>query len=163
MQTTTLTSSNTKKPAALSAYNVVWFIAHLFIALFVYTALAKLINPPAFYATINDIPIVKPFASFLTYAVPATELFISLLLVFNTVTIGKRKIQTRKIGLIAGGTLMALFTGYIGLMLSLYDKLPCSCGGFVSELSWTAHIYFNLAFVGLAIWALLLYKRMQVR
>jgi methylamine utilization protein MauE len=153
---TILPTTTNKNSATFSAYNIVWFIAHLFIALFFYTALAKLINPPVFYGTLNDVPMVKPFASFLTYAIPAIELFISLLLLFN---------RTRKIGLIAGGSLMLLFTVYIGLMLFLYgkEKLPCSCGGFVSQLSWTAHIYFNLAFVGLSIWALSLLKRLNKR
>lgn len=163
LQTITPTTTN-KKNATLSANNVVWFIAHLFIALFFYTALAKLINPPKFYGTLNGSQLVKPFASFLTYAVPFTELLICVPLLFNEIRVGTKKIPTRKIGLLAGGGLMLAFTVYIGLMLVMYgNDLPCSCGGFMKELSWQAHIVFNLAFVGLAIWALLLIKRLNKR
>lgn len=162
----TILPTTTKRNSAIfSAYNIVWFIAHLFVALFFYTALVKLINPEVFFGTLSDVPIVKPFASFLTTAVPIVELLICVPLLIHEKRIGTYKIPTRKIGLIAGGSLMLLFTVYIGVILSLYDKakLPCSCGGFVSELSWTAHIFFNLAFVGLAIWALSLIKRLNKR
>lgn len=161
---TTFAHTTQKKSSVLSAYNVVWFIAHLFVALFFYTALAKLINPPKFYGTLHGSQLVSPFASFLTYAVPIVELLLCVPLLIHEIRVGTKKIPTRKIGLIAGGTLMLLFTVYIGLMFLLYgNDLPCSCGGVMKELSWTAHIFFNLAFVGLAIWALLLYKRMQIR
>lgn len=161
---TTLSHSTHKKPTIFSAYNVVWSIAHLFVALFFYTALAKLLTPEKFFVSLHKSQLVKPFALFLTYAVPIVELLICVLLLIHEKRIGAKKIPTRKIGLIAGGTLMLLFTVYIGLMFLLYgNALPCSCGGVMKELSWTAHIYFNLAFVGLAIWALLLYKRINIR
>lgn len=160
----TMLHTSAYKKTVLSAENVVWFIAHLFIALFLYTALAKLINPPVFYGTLHASQLVKPFASFLTYAVPIVELLICIPLLFNEINVGARTIPTRKIGLLAGGVLMLSFTIYITVMLLLFgDKLPCSCGGFVKELTWPAHIVFNLAFVGLAIWALLLIKRMNKR
>lgn len=160
MQTTTY-SHTQKKSSLLSAVNVVWFLSRLFIAMFLYTGIAKLNDPEKFYATLEASQLVSPFASFLTYAVPIFELILCVLLLIPD-NVRVKKTPIRKIGFIAGGGLMLLFTVYIGLMLSLYgkEKLPCSCGGFISELSWTAHIYFNLAFVGLSMWALSLYKRM---
>lgn len=161
---TTVSHSTHKKTTIFSAYHVVWVISVLFILLFVYTAVAKLRNPDKFYGTLHGSQLVKPFASFLTYAVPITELFICVLLLFNSAPLIKRNATICKIGFIAAGTLMLSFTVYIGLMFLLYgNDLPCSCGGVMKELSWTAHIFFNLAFVGLAIWALVLNKRINKR
>lgn len=163
MQTTYIHTTQ-KKTSVISADNVVWFISRLFILLFLYTGLVKLINPDKFYGTLHASQLVKPFAPFLTYAVPIFELILFVLLLVPEKRIGEKKITCRKIGLIAGGILMLSFTVYIALMFLLYgNDLPCSCGGVMKELSWTAHIYFNLAFVGLSMWALLLYKRMQIR
>ncbi|MDB5156121.1 MAG: hypothetical protein JWR50_828, partial [Mucilaginibacter sp.] len=39
------------------------------------------------------------------------------------------------------------------------EKLPCHCSGAIEKLSWTQHIWFNLAFIALAISALRLSKR----
>lgn len=150
---TTLPTANKKTASIFSAENIIWGIAHLFAALFLYTALAKLIRPDKFWGTLNGSQLLKPFANFLTYAVPIVELILFIFLLIKS---------TRKKALIAGGVLMLLFTIYIGLMLSLYgNDMPCSCGGFIKELSWTAHIFFNLAFVGLAWWAMKLYKRIE--
>lgn len=50
--------------------------------------------------------------------------------------------------------LMTLFTGYILSMVLWAEKLPCHCGGAIEKLSWTQHIWFNLAFIALAAFAL---------
>lgn len=150
---TTLTTENKKTASIFSAENIIWGIAHLFVIIFLITAIIKLKNPDKFWGTLNGSQLLKPFADFLTYAVPIVELILCVFLL---------KKSTRKKALVAGGVLLLSFTIYIGLMLSLYgNDMPCSCGGFVEELSWTAHIFFNLAFVGLAWWAMKLYKRIE--
>ncbi len=150
---TTLTTANKKTTAIFSAANIIWGIAHLYVAMFLITAISKLNNPDKFWGTLNGSQLLKPFANFLTYAAPIVELILCVFLLTKS---------TRKKALIAGGVLMLSFTIYIGLMLSLYgNDMPCSCGGFVQELSWTAHIFFNLAFVGLTWWAMKLYKRIE--
>lgn len=157
----TIATAQKNKTAIFSASNIIWAISQLFVALFLYTALNKLTDPGKFWGTLNGSQLLQPYATFFTYAVPLIELVICIPLLFNF-SIGKRNIPARKIGLIAGGVLMLLFTVYIIVMLLLYSNdMPCSCGGFIKELSWTAHIFFNLAFVGLAVWALLLYKRVK--
>lgn len=151
---TTLTTENKKRASIFSAENIIWGIAQLYTWMFVITAVSKLKNPGKFWGTLNGSPLLKPFADFLTYAVPIVELILCVFILIKS---------TRKKGLLAGALLLSSFTVYICLMLLLYDKkdMPCSCGGFVQELSWNAHIVFNLAFVWLSIWAFKLYRRIN--
>lgn len=140
---------------------IITAISFLYAALFIYTGVSKLRDAKSFHASLNASPLLEPFAAVLTYAIPGFEILISLLLLFNTeLKIGERTIPSRKVGLIAGGGLMSLFTLYIATMLTVYDKehLPCTCGGFISQLSWWGHIPFNLIFVVLAFYAIKLYK-----
>lgn len=157
------TAISTKKRSKIfTASNGILLISVLFAAMFLYTAIDKLRDHGNFYGALNRSQLLKPFAFFLSYAVPSVEVFISLLLLFN-IPIGKTK--SRKVALIAGGVLMLLFTVYIIVMLILYKgkALPCTCGGFISKLSWTGHIYFNLGFVLLALLGVLLYRNKPQR
>ncbi len=64
----------------------------------------------------------------------------------------------RLFGLWAALTLMGMFTAYIFIMLNFTSYIPCSCGGILENMGWTEHLFFNIAFVLLAITALLLLK-----
>lgn len=141
-----------------TASNGILFISLLFAGMFGWTAIDKLHDHANFYGALNISLLLKPFALFLSYAVPFVEIFISLLLIFN-IPIGKTR--SRKVALIASGVLMSLFTTYILIMFELYKgrPLPCTCGGFVKDLSWTEHIFFNLGFIMLAILGVLLYRK----
>lgn len=88
-----------------SALNIVWIIAQLFVALFFYTALRKLIELEKIFKTLNGSLLLKPFASFRTYGSTHSIIIYLPLTVFN-IPIGKRKVPTQKIGLIAGGILL---------------------------------------------------------
>ena len=53
---------------------------------------------------------------------------------------------------------MTAFTIYIGSMWLWAEKLPCHCNLIIEKLSWGEHVVFNLAFIGLAAFALWLMK-----
>lgn len=117
-------------------------ICLLFVLLFVYTAVSKFLDFENFRAVIGQSPVVTKFADVLAVGVPIAELVISLLLLLP---------KYRLLGLYASFFIMVLFTAYIVMLVTLSDKIPCSCGGVIQRMSWDQHIYFNLVFVGLAL------------
>jgi len=93
-------------------------------------------------------PLLSAFANWLSILVPALELIIAVLLVLKRTTL---------IGLFAGYTLMMMFTAYIYLTLNYSAFVPCSCGGILEKLGWIEHLWFNVAFVIMGIWAVLIF------
>jgi uncharacterized membrane protein YphA (DoxX/SURF4 family) len=129
---------------------IVGIISLLLILLMVYAALAKLNDFDNFRFGLSESPIIAPFAGILAWAVPATELLIAVMLSLSFL---------RLAGLYASFVLMLLFTLYIIVMLSFYEDIPCSCGGVLEDMSWGVHIAFNLLFVLLSAWAIMLEKK----
>lgn len=122
----------------------------LFILLFVYTAVSKFIDHENFRAVIGQSPLITQFAPVLAIVVPVAEIVIALLLVIP---------RYRQAGLYASFAIMTLFTVYIVVLMTLSEKIPCSCGGVVSMMSWTQHLYFNIGFVLLALLGMWLYTK----
>lgn len=118
-------------------------------ALFVYTAYAKIIDHDRFLKGLTRVHLISGFAVVISFLVPLTEIIIALLLLIP---------KTSKWGLYSFTTLMLIFTGYIISALIWEKKLPCHCGGAIEKLSWSQHIWFNIAFIALAIFALWLNK-----
>lgn len=122
----------------------------LFILLFVYTAASKFIDYENFRAVIGQSPLITRFAPVLAIVVPVAEIVIALLLVMP---------RYRRTGLYASFAIMTLFTVYIVVLLTLSEKIPCSCGGVISQMSWTQHLYFNIVFMLLALLGMWLYTK----
>lgn len=121
---------------------IVEIICFLFILLFVYAALVKLRDTELFVSQLQQSPMLLPFATWVAWVVPLTELAVAGLLVVR---------RFRLIGLIASFTLMAMFTVYIIIIMNFAAHVPCSCGGILSEMGWKEHLFFNIGFVLLAI------------
>jgi hypothetical protein len=128
----------------------IMIICTLIIALFVYTASAKLLDYYNFHFGLTESPFIAPFANILAWAIPAVEMLIAVMLIIPVL---------RPAGLYASGILMTLFTVYIAVMLLSGSEIPCSCGGVVEEMSWGAHIVFNSAFVALSAWGIYLQRK----
>lgn len=123
-------------------------VCFLFITMFVYAAVSKWLMFNVFFSQINKQPFDDKYTPLLVWAIPVSEVIVSLLMVFD---------RTRLLGLSIGTAMMILFTGYIILiMMHFFGKVPCACGGAITELSWTQHLFFNLFFVCTGVWALLL-------
>jgi len=120
------------------------------ITLFVYAAIAKLLDYYNFQFGLTESPFIAPFAIILAWAVPASELIIAALLVIPA---------TRLAGLYASLALMSLFTIYIAAMLLSGSDIPCSCGGVLEEMSWETHILFNCFFIALSTWGIYLQRK----
>jgi uncharacterized membrane protein YphA (DoxX/SURF4 family) len=125
----------------LSKATIVEIISVLFIILFLYTGISKLMEYSVFKEQIAENPILKPFASFIAWSLPLTEFIVSLMLIIP---------RWRLKGLYVSLALMIAFTLYIGAIMIFYKELPCSCGGIISQLSWTGHLIFNSIFILLA-------------
>jgi len=110
----------------------------LFILLFTYTACSKILGYARFRFVLSMAPLVRNYATWIAAIIPATELIIAAL-IFIPVTAKK--------GLIAGVSLLVLFTVYLVYMILTDTNLPCSCGGVIQQLSWRQHIVFNLVFI----------------
>ena len=118
---------------------------YLCLFLFVYTAYAKLVDHERFYKGLANVHMVRHYAAFVSYFVPLAEVLISILLIVP---------KTIKLGLVMFVGMMIVFTVYIISALIWEPKLPCHCGGVIEKLSWMQHIWFNLAFIILALIAL---------
>ncbi|MES2003013.1 MAG: MauE/DoxX family redox-associated membrane protein [Bacteroidota bacterium] len=113
----------------------------LLILLFSYTAVSKLIDLDGFAYDMHNQPFPRWFSSTLVYLLPVMELLIAGLLFSN---------RTRAMGLWVAGMLMTFFTVYTCLvLLKVFYKVPCSCGGVIKRLNWQQHLFFNLFFVAL--------------
>ncbi|MDH1883690.1 MauE/DoxX family redox-associated membrane protein [Empedobacter falsenii] len=122
-------------------------ICYLFIILFIYAAVSKLIDFENFQIQLAQSPLLSAYAGFISYAVIIVEIVIVLMLCIK---------RTQQIGLYASYGLMLAFTVYIYLIINYSDFVPCSCGGILEKLGWTEHLIFNLVFVGLAVIAIYL-------
>lgn len=129
-------------------------IGILFIILFVYAAVSKILDFETFKTQIAQSTILSSFAAFIAYSVPTIEI---------TIAIGLMVASWRLLFLYASFLLMIMFTTYILIVLNLGKFIPCSCGGIIEELSWEGHIYFNTSFIILAIIAIVLEVKSKLR
>ncbi|WP_316819264.1 MauE/DoxX family redox-associated membrane protein [Pedobacter nyackensis] len=129
---------------------IVDVIAYLFIALFIYTAASKIMTYREFETVLHRSVLIGNYSSIIAWLIPTVEIIISTLLLIPL---------TKRIGLIASLGLMTVFTLYLIYMINSGSKLSCTCGGFVSSLSWKAHIWFNISFIILALIGINLYKK----
>lgn len=124
---------------------LVFYVCLICIFLFLYTAYSKITDHQRFLKGLLKVTIIGGAALYISWLVPAAEVLISILLIIP---------KTNRWGLMGFTGLMTLFTGYILSMVLWAEKLPCHCGGAIEKLSWTQHIWFNLAFIALAAFAL---------
>jgi hypothetical protein len=137
-----------------------WFnknmpVSYLLILLFGYTAFSKvefftdkhILDVERFKAAMLKSPVLQHHVNQLGYIIPATEIVICLLLLFN---------RTKLLGYYASFALLSMFTGYIVYMFTHYPVLPCTCGGVISTLSWKNHLLLNIGFALLTLRAIYL-------
>lgn len=126
----------------------------LFIVLFVYTAISKLIDTQKFAVTMGQSPLITDYAGFLAYAVPITELIIAVMLAIPLL---------RLVGLYASFTIMVMFTAYVFAVLQMDSGIPCSCGGIIEVMGWDEHLIFNSLFALLGLLGILFQSSLRDR
>jgi uncharacterized membrane protein YphA (DoxX/SURF4 family) len=127
-------------------------IALLFVFLFLYTAVSKLMDFSVFKAQLSESPVLRPVAGIITWALPLTEVLVSFFL-FSP--------RWRLKAFYACLVLMLSFTGYIIAILTFSKHLPCSCGGVLAQLSWRDHLIFNAVFIALSVVGIFLGERLR--
>lgn len=139
-------------------WNRIFFdvILVLFVFLWVYTSVHKILEFDKFSLDLSRSPFVEKWASIVSYALPTGELILVALLSIP---------RTRLLGMYLSLFTISLFTGYVYMMLEYAPDLPCTCGGIMEELSWEQHLFVNGLLTILAIISILLkstiYERFQ--
>ena len=126
---------------------MVEIIALLFVILFLYTGIAKLMDYSVAKEQIGLTPLFAPIAKEIVIFLPILEIITAVLLFIP---------RTRRVGLYSTLILLFAFTGYVIYILTYNDTLPCTCGGVLEQMSWTQHIIFNTGCIIFAIIAILL-------
>lgn len=117
---------------------IVEIICLLYVLLFIYAAVSKLLDFQNFRVQLAQSPLLSAYAQSIAPLVLATELLIVLMLSYK---------RTRIFGLYSAFFLMTAFTMYIHLILNYSDFIPCSCGGILEKMGWTEHLIFNIFFI----------------
>ena len=121
---------------------VVEVICFLFIFLFMYAAVSKLLDYERFKIELGKSPLLTEIASWVAIGIPLIEIIISILLALPGL---------RLLGLYASFSLMVMFTAYLIAILQFSFYIPCTCGGVLQKLNWDTHIAFNGVFIMLAV------------
>lgn len=98
-------------------------------------------------------PLLGHYAILVAILVPTAELLVAALLLPD---------KTSKAGLIGSLVLMILFTLYVGYVLAFTTSRPCTCGGIIRQLSWPAHLVFNIAFLLLSVMGIYLQSNITI-
>jgi uncharacterized membrane protein YphA (DoxX/SURF4 family) len=121
------------------------------ILLFVYAGVSKWLTFEEFRGQLHNQTFPGWIADILAYTLIPLELLAAVLLSFAA---------TQKSGLRLAAALLLAFTGYIALvLLHVWGRVPCSCGGVLKNMSWRVHLVFNFAFLMLSFCALFLPQR----
>lgn len=130
-------------------------IIYLLALLFLYTAASKLMDMRHFVKAIQRQPFPAVLDPFLVIGVPLIEIVTGIALL---------RYKSRKFGLIASTVLMLAFSVYVALaVFHVFKKVPCGCAGVLQNMSWNEHLVFNLFFLTLAVIALNLNQKSEVK
>lgn len=123
---------------------IIEVIALLIILLFLYTGISKLWDFAVFRAQLRESPwtLLAGLSNVVAWTLPLGELLLVGLLIWPA---------TRKTGFILSALLFGVFIVYLVILLSSGKRLPCSCGGIISTMSWETHVYFNTLFLLLSL------------
>lgn len=131
------------------------FSVSALIILWVYTAGSKIVEFQEFRHQLKLQHFNNVFMSLLSFILPLSEALTAFLL---------SRPASRMSGLYSSFLLLAVFTIYILLiLLGFFDKIPCSCGGVLKEMSWKTHLLFNTSFLSLNLWAIYYIKQRERR
>ncbi|MCE7044463.1 MauE/DoxX family redox-associated membrane protein [Dyadobacter sp. CY312] len=111
----------------------------MLILLFTYTAVSKLHDLADFERQLCNQVIPKWSVKPMLWLLPLVELVVVAMLLSK---------PFRLTGLWVSCVLMFVFSIYMGLVvLNVFDRVPCNCGGVLNEMKFTTHFIFNLTFL----------------
>jgi uncharacterized membrane protein YphA (DoxX/SURF4 family) len=129
---------------------VIEIISFLFILLFVYAAVAKLLDFEKFKIQVGQSPLLTGFGDYIPWIVISAEIIVTIALMIPRI---------RLVGFFAAFSLMTMFTAYIFAILHFSPYVPCSCGGVLEKFGWQEHLVFNIVFLALGLTGIILHVR----
>ncbi|WP_200976463.1 MauE/DoxX family redox-associated membrane protein [Echinicola sp. 20G] len=118
--------------------------------LFAYTAVSKVYDWQGTEIALRNQVFPLWMVEGLLWGLPAMELTVAIMVLTQ---------KWRRRGMWASFGLMVTFTGYLGLViLNVFDRVPCSCGGILSGLGWEEHLVFNLTVLVLMVVWVMMYE-----
>jgi hypothetical protein len=128
---------------------------YLFILLFLYTAISKLqeFRQFRFELSMSPAPGFRAISPVIAYLLPPIEIITAIILFTE---------KWRMIGMYLSTGLMLTFTLYVFLLLRTHEHLPCTCGGLISQMSWSQHLYFNILFTLIGAVAILIGRSIKI-
>ncbi|MEO8794260.1 MAG: MauE/DoxX family redox-associated membrane protein [Daejeonella sp.] len=121
------------------------------ILLWTYAAMSKLLDYNQSRTRMLEQVFPVSVSEILVWVVPVAELITAALLLFK---------KTRLSGLNASLFLLLQFTSYIILVMSgLFGRISCYCGGILEKMTWGQHLYFNLVFLTLTLFGLVIHQK----
>jgi len=142
MQFQNTSTKNTEKSTCNTRYGKIsktlfYLVAYGYAFLYAYTGSAKIMDISRFIANLEQVEMLRNFASLLGWGIPIVEIALATCLVYPNYSV-------QKFGLRASLGLMGIFIVYISSALLWMDNRLCSCGGVIETMDWTAHLIFNL-------------------
>lgn len=129
-------------------------LSTVFAALFLYTAISKVLEHHNFVTDLAGDPMIgKTAAVYLSIALPIVEFVVATLLFIP---------QTQKYGLWMSLALMSAFTLYVRWMMHNSHR-HCTCGGVLRQMTWRQHLWFNIIFTVLSVIALFIHRSIRRR
>jgi putative oxidoreductase len=123
----------------------------LLVLLWMYTAASKLLSFDHYQLQMYEQPLPHWMAFMLIWSLPPIEILTAILLIFP-----KLKIW----GLLSSIILLIVFSVYVAFVaFHVFERVSCSCGGILKNMSWTVHLFFNLFFLLLSILAIITHNR----
>ncbi|SEB04952.1 MauE/DoxX family redox-associated membrane protein [Pedobacter hartonius] len=130
-------------------------IIFLLAALFLYTAVDKLLDFKQFIQQINNQPFNNNLTPVLVHVLPASEILLTMLLLWP---------KTSLAGLYGAAGLLTVFTTYIALVtFNFYDRVPCGCATAFEHLSWPVHLVINSSFLILSVTGICLQQSRRLK
>jgi len=119
----------------------------IYVFLFAYTGISKLINSDSFIGEIRKIPFFGSYAWIIGWGIPVLELIMAL-----GIFLPVKKIQ--RFSMKPSVLLMGIFTLYLLLMITLVKEKMCHCGGVIGSMGWTQHLAFNFIILLLGLFSI---------
>ena len=123
------------------------------IAVLGYTAILKLADPGTFEVALMKSNILRPWASFLKWIVPISEVVAVVCLISN---------RLQLLGKWLAAILMVSFTAYLIVLFLTSPQTPCGCGGVFSQLTFQEHILVNVILTAMTLFTLISSQRSEI-
>ena len=111
----------------------------LLMVMFAYAGIFKIVDITLFESQMKESPLIPQLLiPTLAISLPIFELLLAILLMYD---------KYNSMSLTLSFITMLFFSLYLIMLVSLYENVPCTCGGILGKLGYTEHIIFNLFFL----------------